>query len=113
MIERLVVLQMVAGAVAGGAADRVRARFEVAAALPPRLLVVRLAADDLAALQGIGGIAVVAADPVGLKVTPALNEAERLFAAGWAARGLKSGPRAGDGLAWDTPGFEPPDGSNR
>lgn len=113
MIEMFVVLQMVAGAVAGDAADRVRARFEVAAALPPRLLVVRLAADDLAALQGLGGIAAVAAEPVGLNVTPPLSEAERLFAAGWAARGVKSGPRAGDGQAWDAPGFEPPDGPRR
>lgn len=103
----LVVLHMKAG----DAANRVRARFEVAAALPPRLLVVRLAADDLVALQEIDGVAVVTANPVELDVTPPLSDTERLFAAGWAARGVKSGPRAGDGLAWDAPGFEPPDAS--
>jgi len=108
MIGMFVVLQLPAG----DAADRVRARFEVVAALPPRLLVVQLAADDLAALQRIGGIAAIAADPVGLNVTPPLSEAEQLFTAGWVARGVKSGPRAGDGLSWDAPGFEAPDVSS-
>ncbi len=108
MIELFVVLQIVSGAVGSDAADHIRARYEVVATLQPRLLVVRLAVDDLAALKGLAGIAAVAADTSELDVTPPLSEAERLFVAGWAARGIKTGPRAGDGQAWDAPGFEPP-----
>ena len=110
MIEMFVVLQTVLGEVAGAAADRVRARYEVAATLPPRLLVVRLAVGDLAALQGLDCVVAVTANPAELNITPPLSEAERLFLSGWAARGVKSGPRAGDGQAWDAPGFETPNG---
>jgi hypothetical protein len=37
----------------------------------------------------------------------ALDEGERLFAAGWAA-GRAPKERPGDGLPWDAPGFEAP-----
>lgn len=113
MIELFVVLQIVSGAVVGDAADHIRTRYEVVATLLPRLLVVRLAVDDLAALQGLAGIAAIAADTGELDVTPPLSEAERLFVAGWAARGIKTGPRAGDGQTWDAPGFEPPGAPRR
>lgn len=108
MIEMFVVLQLAAGQGSADTADRVRSHFEVTAALPPRLLVVQLPAADLAALQELDGIAAVAANSEQLNVTPPLSEAERLFIAGWLARGDKSEPRAGDGQAWDAPGFIPP-----
>lgn len=40
-----------------------------------------------------------------------LTAAERVFVAAWELRsgGLHPGPRVGDGLPWDAPGFEPPD----
>ncbi len=113
MVEMLVVLQIVSGVVVDDAVDTIRARYEVVAALPPRLFVVRLAVDDLVALQGLDGVSAVTDDPNEVNVTPSLSSAERLFAAGWAARGIKSGPRTGDGQAWDAPGFDPPDGHHR
>lgn len=39
-----------------------------------------------------------------------LSESERLFVNGWRARHQSGGKsRTGDGLAWDAPGFLPPD----
>jgi hypothetical protein len=43
-------------------------------------------------------------------VAETLDETERLFAAAWASRMTGPSPqRRGEGLAWDTPGFLPPD----
>ncbi len=113
MVEMLVVLKVGADPTEDEAVARVRARFAVVAALPPRLLVVQLAENELAALRNFDGVAAVVIDPGGLGITPPLSEGERLFAAGWAARGEKSGPRAGEGKAWDAPGFIPPGGPHR
>jgi hypothetical protein len=108
MMEMLVVLKIGPDPAGGGVADRVRTRYTVVAALPPRLLVVQLADNELAALQHLDGVETVTVDPAGLDISPPLSEVERLFAAGWAARGSKSGPRTGEGKAWDAPGFIPP-----
>ncbi|MBW4659775.1 MAG: hypothetical protein KME15_13945 [Drouetiella hepatica Uher 2000/2452] len=113
MIEVFVILQVVVSSVSGEAADRVRTHFEVTAALPPRILIVQIPIADLTALQELDGVAAVATNSDQLNVTPPLSETERLFIAGWMARGVKSGPRAGDGQAWDAPGFVPPDGQRR
>ena len=112
MVEALVVLQMLAGQPGSDAAARVREQFEVAAALPPRLLVVRTGDGDLGALRATPGVAAAVTDPAALRVEPPLSEAETLFAAGWAARDRPKA-RSGDGLAWDAPGFEAPGGPRR
>lgn len=108
MVEMLVVLKVGPDPAGRDVADRVRARFAVVAAMPPRLLVVQLVENELAALQHLDGVEAVAVDPAGLDITPPLSEVETLFTAGWAARGEKSGPRAGEGKSWDAPGFIPP-----
>lgn len=108
MVEMLVVLKVGSDAAGDDAEGRLRARFAVVAALPPRLLVVQLVENELAALQHFDGVEAVGADPAGLDITPPLSEVETLFVAGWAARGEKSGPRAGEGNSWDAPGFIPP-----
>nr|WP_315191252.1 hypothetical protein [uncultured Albidiferax sp.] len=77
--------------------QRLRAQWPVVAALPPRLLVLRL--PDAAHLTGT-----VPLD----QADPPLTESEALFAAAWAAQGHKSAPRPGDGADWDSPGFTPP-----
>lgn len=109
LIEVFVVLQMGAAE----APERVRARFEVVAALPPRLLVVQMFSSDLAALQKFDGVAAVSSKLSELDVKPALSETERLFVAGWMARGVKAGTRPGEGKEWDAPEFTPPDGPRR
>ncbi len=113
MVEMLVILKVSPDPAGGDVADRLRTGFTVVAALPPRLLVVQIAENELAALQHLDGVEAAIDDPSGLNITPPLSEAERLFAAGWAARGDKSGPRAGAGKAWDAPGFIPPGGPRR
>jgi len=40
-----------------------------------------------------------------------LDEGSRLFVEAWRTRPLTKPDRVGDKLAWDTPGFEPPDKS--
>ncbi len=77
--------------------QRLRAQWPVVAALPPRLLVLRLPSPA----QLPGTVPLDQADPP-------LTETEQLFAAAWAAQGQKSAPRPGDGANWDTPGFTPP-----
>nr|WP_315246783.1 hypothetical protein [uncultured Albidiferax sp.] len=77
--------------------QRLRAQWPVVAALPPRLLVLRLPA----AAHLPGTVPLDQADPP-------LTESEQLFAAAWAAQGHKSAPRPGDGADWDAPGFIPP-----
>ena len=38
-----------------------------------------------------------------------LDAGERLFVEGWIARPTDKSNRVGEGLSWDSPGFEPPD----
>lgn len=78
--------------------------------LPPRLAVVRLPAAHLPALRSAGGVRAVClpGDPV----PDGLGESEQLFARAWQVRGRPK-ERTGDGLAWDAPGFEPPDPRGR
>ena len=110
IVEMLVVLQMAA---APGLAEEIRSRCDVVAAMPPRLFVVEIDETSAAALASWAGVAAVVTDPQVIDVTPPLTEGERLFAAGWATKGVKKGERAGEGLPWDAPGFEPPDAPRR
>lgn len=90
------------------AAQELGARFQVVATLGPRLLVLRAGADAQAGIAALAGVQAVVADARDVAALQGLDENERLFADAWAARGRKSGPRAGDGQDWDAPGFEPP-----
>jgi hypothetical protein len=81
-------------------------RMQVTQRLPPRLAVVRLEParlNDLHACPGVRDVLTGEGEPPG-----DLNEHERLFAEAWL---LSQRPkrRPGAGLAWDAPGFLPPD----
>lgn len=113
MDEALVVMQAGLGAAERQAClDAFRAHGTVAATMGAHLCVLRVAPGALAALRAVPGVRCVwardAAEPPA-DALPGLGEGERLFVAGWLARGHKRGPRPGDGRDWDAPGFTPPD----
>lgn len=74
----------------------------------PRLAIVEA---PEAVLRSIQAVTAVAGPGEALEVGAALTEQERLFADAWSQRtGEAPGQgRAGEGLAWDAPGFAPPD----
>ena len=74
----------------------------------PRLVIVRVEPSVRARLGELPGVVAVTEGAFSAEVSGRLDEAEALFAAAFAARGT-SKQRAGDGLEWDAPGFEPPD----
>lgn len=75
---------------------------------PPRLAIVEADERARAALRALPGVRAVTDGPLDEETSRDLTQAERLFAAAWAA-GRQPRVRAGDGLAWDAPGFDPPD----
>jgi hypothetical protein len=86
-------------------------RWTVVGAMPPRLLLVRLEPDELAAARAHPAVDALVGDraqAAALTPTPPLSAAEALFVSAFAAQGRKSGPRPGEGLDWDSPGFTPP-----
>lgn len=74
----------------------------------PRLAIVE---GTEAALRSAQGVAAVAGPGEALESGAELTDQERLFADAWSQR--KGGERAGEGLAWDAPGFAPPDPPER
>ena len=106
--ELLVVLSAGPPAVLRETAQRLGALHPIVSTLGARLLVLRAgeaARAGIAAHPGVQAVAANAQDVAGLA---GLDENAQLFASAWAAQGLKSGPRPGDGLDWGAPGFEPP-----
>jgi hypothetical protein len=86
-------------------------RWTVTGTMPPRLLLVRIEPGELAAARAHAAVAQVVSDRVeasALQTTPPLTAGEALFVSAFAAQGRKSGPRPGEGLDWDSPGFTPP-----
>ena len=75
-----------------------------------RVLVVDAAGPTVDRLRAVPGVARVVDDPRQLGPLDDLDAGEQLFAQAWAERRAepKTGPRRGEGLAWDAPGFEPP-----
>lgn len=107
--ELLVVLAAGSADALRATVQRLGARYPVVSTLGARLLVLR--AGDAGARAGIAatpGVQAVAADAQDVAGLQGLDETEQLFASAWAAQGLKSGPRPGDGMDWDTPGLQPP-----
>ena len=97
MADTLVLLETAADGQPTVAAQQLQNQWPVVAALPPRLLVLRLPGP--APLPGT-----VPLD----QADPPLTDSEALFAAAWAAQGQKSAPRPGNKADWDAPGFTPP-----
>jgi hypothetical protein len=80
-------------------------RVRVTQLLPPRLALVLLddrGAEELRALPGVSVFTDAGPRPAGL------NDRERLFVDAWMSRGTGK-VRAANGLAWDAPGYVPPD----
>jgi hypothetical protein len=77
-------------------------------AVSDRLGVLTTDASTAARLRDRDGVSVVVDDEPPASIIAALDPAERLFVDAWVER-RRPKPRSGDGAAWDTPGFEPPD----
>jgi len=107
--EVLVVLEP---ATAPDSLAALRRQYQVTSVLPPRLVVLTAGADTeaLGRLRGVEAILAPASDD-----EPAsLTESERLFVSAWRARQhADTKTRTGEGLAWDAPGFLPPDPPTR
>ncbi len=103
-VEVLVVLSE--GDAGGSRLDEVRRHAEVLQWLPPRIAIVRVAADRPlpGAMPGAGWFAAEIPEAVAADLTPT----ERLFVDAWLSR-REAKVRPADGLAWDAPGMEPPD----
>jgi hypothetical protein len=74
----------------------------------PRLAIVEA---PEAVLRSIQAVTAVAGPGRALEGGAELTPQERLFADAWSQR--TRGQRAGEGLAWDAPGFAPPDPPER
>jgi hypothetical protein len=93
-------------------------RWPVIATVPPRVVVLRADADGLPAIAGACRLAIARGtddrvEVVGdLAVLDELDDGARLFVEAWRtprSSASATRDRAGDGLPWDAPGFEPPD----
>ena len=106
MLEHLVVLS----SKDQGAAAAVQQRCRVVSALPPRLLVVAAADEQVAhGLRVLPGVDDVISGPTST-LPDSLNETERLFVQAWQqGRQSHEKQRPGDGLNWGAEGFSPPD----
>lgn len=88
---------------------RLAQRVTVTQSLLPRLAVIAGERADFAALREVPGVADVFEEELPERTREQLAADERLFADAWVARRRPKEPRIGDKLAWDAPGFTPPD----
>jgi hypothetical protein len=109
--EALVLLDAGAGASARAAVAR---HGRVVQSAGDRLLVVEAAGGSLDALASavreLPGVTRVVTDPAHAATLGGLDAGEALFAEAWATRRASppKGARRGEGLDWDTPGFQAP-----
>jgi hypothetical protein len=75
--------------------------------LPPRLAIVAADEEGVRAMEHSPGVTAVFAEDVPPEVLDQFDPVARAFAAGWNER-RRPKERPGEGLAWDTPGFEAP-----
>jgi hypothetical protein len=96
----------------GEGLERLRRSLRVTHVASPRLAVVEgPPGAGPEALRAIDGVAAIASSGESLDVASALTAEETLFADAWSLRtgGDAETERPGEGLAWDAPGFTPPD----
>ena len=86
---------------------QLRAAANVTQLFPPRLALVQAGPDARTRIARIQGVLYVLDDRA-RKLPADLTPAERAFAGAWQAR-QQPKARAGEGLPWDAPGFDPPD----
>lgn len=94
---------------AGEGISRVGWLATVTQVLPPRLAIVEVDPDRLAAVRGIPGVVAMFEGSVPDTMRAQLNTTELLFAEAWAKNREPKKDRVGEGLSWDAEGFEPPD----
>jgi hypothetical protein len=75
--------------------------------MPPSLAIVSADEAGIRALEAAPGVTAVFAEDVPPEALERLDVVGRAFATGWNER-RRPKDRIGDGLAWDTPGFEAP-----
>ncbi|XXF76507.1 hypothetical protein P2318_26130 [Myxococcaceae bacterium GXIMD 01537] len=92
---------------------RVGQRVTLTQRLPPRLAIVRGERGDLDAVSHLPGVITVSEGAVPEPVLRRLSPTEQTFAEAWALGRQPKTARPGEGLPWDAPGFEPPDGPKK
>jgi hypothetical protein len=109
--EREVLVILRSGTTADGLA-RLKNQYQVTSVVPPRIVVLS-AGQSVERLNDLPDVEAVLARPSD-ETPSSLNESERLFVSAWRARQYAGGKtRVGEGLAWDAPGFLPPDPPKR
>ena len=95
----------------GANLDRLRDTFRVTHVASPRLVVVeRTPEAAAAAAHGVDGVVAVSDGELPQTLMDRLGPEDQLFASAWASRMTETAKeRKGEGLAWDAPGFDPPD----
>ena len=91
----------------GATLDAVRSAAEVRQHLPPRLAIVAADEEGVRELERRPEVLSVFTADVPAEALARLDEPGRLFAAGWNER-RRPKRRRGDGLPWDSQGYEPP-----
>ena len=76
--------------------------------LSPRIAIIDGDAGQLDAVRAMPDVLVVSEDALPESILSYLAAAERLFAEAWSMNRRPKSARRGEGLPWDTPGFEPP-----
>lgn len=90
--------------------QRLRSRYEVAQSLPPHIVIQRLDADEIKRVETSPGVQAVCEGSPPADVLETLSPSEVLFVTAWVERQRSAHKkRRGEGLAWDAPGYQPPD----
>jgi hypothetical protein len=94
-------------------------RGRVVERVDPDIVVLQTDADSVADIARASRFAISRAPDGSMQtfgdesVLDELNDGARLFMEAWRTRPLSKPNRPGEGLAWDAPGFEPPDRPSR
>jgi hypothetical protein len=87
--------------------DAIPREAQVLQRLPPRLAIVATDEEGFRMLERSPAISAVYADDVPQEAMERFDQVSRAFAAGWNER-RQPKERRGEGLPWDSPGFDPP-----
>jgi hypothetical protein len=82
---------------------------EILQSISQRVFVVRGTPEVLGRLSNMENVAASSASALAPAEMRGLSAAERQWAEAWNLRRAKKKSRPGEGLAWDAPGFSPPD----
>lgn len=89
--------------------ENIESQFQLRHIVSDRILVIdKPDAKRIALLRAIPGIEAATIDALPQDILNSLNQTEALWVAAWFER-KRPKQRPGEGLAWDAPGFLPPD----